>query len=147
MKKKSRKPKSSSKTSSPSAASSVSSQDTLSLIETDKDIQSYIYQQIADFENFVTPETLVLVLAKDPKEKHEEIEEENFTPKNHRVAIILKEGDTSLESEAYDDDIYTAIRLAKTALLDRLIEIQQEMESPQDRLQAIQQASANEQIH
>ncbi len=143
MKKKSRKSKISSTTSS----GSVSSQDTLSLIETDKDIQSYIYQQIADFENFVTPETLVLVLAKDPKEKHEELDEESFTPKNHRVAIILKEGDTSLESEAYDDDIYTAIRLAKKALLDRLIEIQEEMESPQDRLQAIQQASANEQIH
>jgi len=144
MKKNSRKSKISSKTSS----ASVSSQDTLSLIETDKEIQSYIYQQIADFENFVTPETLVLVLAKDPKEKHEELEDDaGVTPKNHRVAIILKEGDTSLESEAYDDDIYIAIKLAKTALLDRLIEIQEEMESPQDRLQAIQHASTNEQIH
>lgn len=144
MKKNSRKSKISSKTSS----ASVSSQDTLSLIETDKEIQSYIYQQIADFENFVTPETLVLVLAKDPKEKHEELEDDaDVTPKNHRVAIILKEGDTSLESEAYDDDIYIAIKLAKTALLDRLIEIQEEMESPQDRLQAIQHASTNEQIH
>ena len=43
MKKNSRKSKISSKTSS----ASVSSQDTLSLIETDKEIQSYIYQQIA----------------------------------------------------------------------------------------------------
>jgi hypothetical protein len=36
------------------------------------EIQSYIYQQIAEFEPFITPETLVMVIARDPNQAEDE---------------------------------------------------------------------------
>jgi hypothetical protein len=36
------------------------------VLDESPEIRSFIYQQIVDFENFVTPETKVAVMAKDP---------------------------------------------------------------------------------
>ncbi len=116
------------------------------------EIQSYIYQQIAEFEPFISPETLVLVIARDPNQMGEE-NSENFEFETneqksiHRIAIILKEDDASIEAEAIHDNIFEAIRFAKENLLRKLIEIQNEVENPKERMNAIQQASSNEQIH
>lgn len=145
---------------------------TLDLIETDPEIKSYIYQQILDFNPFVTPETLVMVIARDPHghykkqeaisadsdesmedelESDIEIDEEDISDEmralKYRIAIILKEGEHSIEAEAFNDDVFDAIRLAKEALIVRLIEIQEEVENPQDRIAAIQQASDNKPVH
>ena len=146
---------------------------TLDLIETDPEIKSYIYQQILDFNPFVTPETLVMVIARNPKatyskatsgvqtnqqfeasyedeayDNHEDGEiNPELTKLKYRIAIILKDGDNSIESEAFNNDIFDAIRIAKETLIERLIEIQNEIESPQDRMLAIQQASDNKPIH
>jgi ribosome-associated translation inhibitor RaiA len=116
------------------------------------EIQSYIYQQIAEFEPFITPETLVMVIARDPNQTEDETTApEPYTTTNedsiHRIAIILKEDDASIEAEARHTDIFEAIKYAKESLLQKLIEIKEEVENPQERLQAIQQASSNEQIH
>lgn len=122
---------------------------TSQLIDSDKDVQAYIYQQIAEFESFVTPETLVMVIARDPHEKIEDFEADlKDSSKNmHRIAIILKEGDTTIESEARHSDIYTAIKTAKEQLIQQLVEIQNEVESPQERMKAIHQARNTDQIH
>lgn len=124
---------------------------TLEILETDPEVKSFIYQQILDFNQFVTPETLVMVLARDPSLTYldEEDEEESAIEEkyNYRIAIVLKDGESSIESEAYHDDIFEAIRLAKDMLVGRLVEIQAELESPQDRLTAIKDASENKQIH
>lgn len=136
---------------------------TLDLLETDPEVKSYIYQQIHDFGPFVTPETLVMVIARDPKavygsaaenEESEEIylnelsESESIEKKfKYRIAIVLKEGDSSIEAEAFHNDIFKAITLAKEKLLAHLIEIRDEIESPQDRIKAIREASDNTQIH
>ncbi len=116
------------------------------------EIQSYIYQQIAEFEPFITPETLVMVIARDPNQaEDEQSASEPYTTTNedsiHRIAIILKEDDATIEAEARHTDIFEAIKYAKESLLQKLIEIKEEVENPQERLQAIQQASSNEQIH
>jgi ribosome-associated translation inhibitor RaiA len=116
------------------------------------EIQSYIYQQIAEFEPFITPETLVMVIARDPNQAEDEHSaSEPYTTTNedsiHRIAIILKEDDATIEAEARHTDIFEAIKYAKESLLQKLIEIKEEVENPQERLQAIQQASSNEQIH
>jgi ribosome-associated translation inhibitor RaiA len=116
------------------------------------EIQSYIYQQIAEFEPFITPETLVMVIARDPNQTEDETTApEPYTTTNedsiHRIAIILKEDDATIEAEARHTDIFEAIKYAKESLLQKLIEIKEEVENPQERLQAIQQASSNEQIH
>lgn len=117
------------------------------------EIQSYIYQQIAEFEPFITPETLVMVIARDPNQTEDDqsAASEPYTTTNedsiHRIAIILKEDDATIEAEARHTDIFEAIKYAKESLLQKLIEIKEEVEDPKDRLQAIQQASSNEQIH
>jgi ribosome-associated translation inhibitor RaiA len=114
------------------------------------EIQSYIYQQIAEFEPFISPETLVLVIARDPNETETAAEQafETTDEKSiHRIAIVLKEDNASIEAEALHTNIFEAIRFAKENLLQKLIEIQNEVENPKERLNAIQQASSNEQIH
>jgi ribosome-associated translation inhibitor RaiA len=129
---------------------------TLDILETDPEVKSFIYQQIIDFNPFVTPETLVMVIARDPKSSYaqsteeEEIivaDEDENTEYKYRIAVILKEGENSIEAEAFHNDIFEAIRLAKDRLIERLIEIQEEIESPQDRINAIKEASENKQIH
>ncbi|MEK6627751.1 MAG: hypothetical protein AABY53_03925 [Bdellovibrionota bacterium] len=139
---------------------------TLDLLESDSEVKSYIYQQLHDFSLFVTPDTLVMVIARDPTasyaaeatEPNAESSDESVsltteepTPAQaahkYRIAVILKEGDSSIESEAFHDDVFEAIRLAKEKLLERLIEIRDEVESPQDRIKAIKEASDNTQIH
>ncbi len=132
---------------------------TLDLLESDPEVKSFIYQQIIDFNPFVTPETLVMVIARDPRatyvegsdEEDDYFEDEESTADEkqfkYRIAVILKEGENSIEAEAFHDDIFEAIRLAKDHLIDRLLEIQEEVESPQDRINAIKDASENKQIH
>lgn len=123
---------------------------TMDLIETDAEIKSFIYQQIADFNPYVTPDTTILVIARDPSQVDDEAaidREDDDHEYKYRIAIILKDEDASIEAEAYHDDIFEAIKMAKEALLSRLAEIQEEMETPQERANAIQQASNNEQVH
>ena len=138
---------------------------TVDLLESDPEIKSYIYQQILDFNPFVTPETLVMVVARDPnvayaKEDEKETEEEFELDGNdeieeeavkqgykYRIAIILKDGESAIEAEAFSNDVFEAILMAKENLVARLIEIQNEMEKPADRIKAILEATDNTQIH
>lgn len=102
------------------------------LIETSPEVKSYIYQQLVDFQPYVTSDTLVYVIARNPSEVPDGADAEEFElPEEsykHRIAIILQEGETSIEAEAYHDDIYYAIRLAKDCLLERLTQIEDEVE-------------------
>ncbi len=133
------------------AANSKFLKETTGLLESNKEIKSFIHQQILDFEPFITPDTTILVIARDPLLKdHEDIEEDAIsTEKNlsHRIVIILKEDNSSIEAEAFHDDIYEAIKLAKEKLVSELLAIQSEIENSQDRLVAIQQASSSDQVH
>lgn len=132
----------------------MSLQDTLHLIETDPEVKSFVYQQINEFSPYVTPETNVIVLARDAEEAYADeghvISSDTESADNHypyRIAIVLKEEDATLEAEGFGHDIYDAITAAKEAMLQRLSEIQAEVENPQDRLNAIQQATENNQVH
>ncbi|MBC7465597.1 MAG: hypothetical protein H7256_06350 [Bdellovibrio sp.] len=130
---------------------------TTDLIETSPEIKSFIYQQILDFDPFVTSETVILVLARDPHRIESETDSLEMTDDEkieadkkrnlHRIAIILKENDSSIEAEAFHENIYEAIKLAKEKLVTELIEIQNEIENPTERLNAIQQAGNASQIH
>lgn len=124
---------------------------TSELLETDPVLKSHIYQQLAELNAFITPETMVYVLARDPDEKREDsIDDEEITELKkykNRIAIILQEGEGNIEAEAYHDDIYEAIKMAKEALIQQFLEIQEQVESPQDRLRAIKEASENTKLH
>lgn len=132
----------------------TSLKDTLHLIETDLEVKSFVYQQINEFSPYVTPETNVIVLARDPEDAYADenhiISTDLDSIDDHyayRIAIVLKEADATLEAEGFGRDIFDAINAAKEAMLQRLSEIQDEVESPQDRLNAIQQATENTQVH
>ncbi len=119
-------------------------ENTLNLIETDPEVKSFIYQQISEFAPYVTPETLVVVLARDPLAQQEEKE---VSADDFRIAIVLKEQDASIEAEAYSPNIFDAIRLAKESMISRLSEIKNKVENSKDRLKAIKDAGNNSQVH
>jgi ribosome-associated translation inhibitor RaiA len=116
---------------------------TIELIEQNPEVKSFIYQQIADFEQFVTPQTVVTVVARDPKKLALQYETDgrDFNAadlkKLYRIAVVLKEDDASVEAEGVHEDIYQAIILAKDNLLKKLIEIQDNVISQQDRISEI----------
>ena len=115
----------------------VSTDNLQGLIETDSEVKSYIYQQVTELNPYVTPETIIMVIARDPKDITQgkmDVEEDNvqnikeLSRYKHRIAIILQEDGATLEAEAFHDDIFEAIKMAKTSLLDRLVELQTEAE-------------------
>lgn len=118
------------------------------LLDTDPEIKSYIYQQISEFQPFVTPETVVAVVAKDPRKLGVELDiPKEKLKKMYRIAIVLREGDTEIQDEALEENVFLAIRAAKDKLLTRLASIQNEVQSESERVYQINMAIQNEQIH
>ncbi|MCK6598875.1 MAG: hypothetical protein L6Q37_10960 [Bdellovibrionaceae bacterium] len=109
------------------------------LIRNDLDVKSFIYQQIAEFQPFVTPTTVAAVIAKEPLRSQ--------TNKPHRILIQLKDNDSQIHEEASHENIFEAIRLAKSKLIDRLIDIQNQVITKEERIMEINQALQNNQKH
>lgn len=113
---------------------------TIQLIEQNPEVKSFIYQQISEFEPFVTPQTIVAVLARDPKKLaiQYETDGKEFTreglKKLYRIAIVLNESGATVEAEGVHEDIFEAIKAAKDNLLRKLVEIQDSVVSQQDRI-------------
>ncbi|KYG66304.1 hypothetical protein AZI86_04405 [Bdellovibrio bacteriovorus] len=113
---------------------------TIEDIEQNPEVKSFIYQQIAEFEAFVTPQTIVAVVARDPKKLAIQYETEgrDFDLKElrklYRIGIVLTEAGAKVEAEGVHEDIFEAIKLAKDNLLKELITIQDSVVSNQDRL-------------
>ncbi|QDK39192.1 hypothetical protein [Bdellovibrio sp. NC01] len=126
---------------------------TIELIEQNPDVKSFIYQQIAEFDGFVTPETVVAVVARDPRKLALQYETEgrDFNKadlkKLYRIAIVLTEADAKVEAEGVSEDIYDAIRMAKDNLLKKLVEIQDSVISQQDRIIEINHVMQNSTLH
>jgi ribosome-associated translation inhibitor RaiA len=122
-------------------------------MEDTPEVKSYIYQQISEFEPFITPETVVSVISKDPRKlirkyEAEEIEFDLETLMNqYRISISLKEGEAKLVAEGMDQDIFTAIRLAKENLMQKLMKIQDSVVTQQERNMAVYNALQNTMIH
>lgn len=113
---------------------------TIELIEQNPDVKSFIYQQIAEFDGFVTPQTVVAVVARDPRKLALQYETDgrefsrSDLKKLYRIAIVLTEADAKVEAEGVHEDIYQAIKMAKDALIKKLVEIQDSVISQQDRI-------------
>ena len=123
------------------------------VLDENPEIRSYIYQQIVDFENFVTPQTMVSVMAKDPLKLMAKLEADGKTvskkklSKMYRISIVLKEDDTKIQEEGLHEDIFEAIKLAKGKLIKKLIAIQDQVITHQERIEQINQALTNPNIH
>lgn len=122
-------------------------------LEDSPEVKSYVYQQIAEFEPYVTPQTVISVILKDPQKlalqyeaEGKEVDMEDLKS-HYRISIRLKEGDAKISAEGLDKDIFTAIRIAKDQLLAKLMAIQDNVESQQERNMAIHHAMQNTMIH
>lgn len=126
---------------------------TIRLLETDPEVKSYIYQQLCEFEPYVTPETVVAVIARDPRKMAIQLETEGrfMEPqelrKMYRIAIVLKEGETTIQEEALHEDVFQAIKLAKEKLIAKLSAIQDQVISNQERTAQINTVLANNLLH
>ncbi|UYL08664.1 hypothetical protein B9G69_016600 [Bdellovibrio sp. SKB1291214] len=126
---------------------------TIQLIEENPEVKSFIYQQIAEFDGFVTPETEVTVVARNPKKLalQYEAEGKEFNRRDlsklYRIAIVLSDGEAKVEAEGVHEDIYLAIKLAKDNLMLKLVEIQDSVISHQDRLVEINHYLQHPSIH
>lgn len=132
---------------------SKSNNEMMSSIQDSPEVKAFIYQIITEFEPYVTPETLVMVLAKNPLHVFEEVQENNpeltksELKKWHRISISLKEGESKIEAEAVSGDIYNAITLAKNKLLKHLAELHDNVISQQERTAELNHAKLNNKIH
>lgn len=117
------------------------------------EVKAFIYQQINDLEGFVTPDTVVTVMAKDAAKLAAQYDMEGIEfdkkelKKMYRVAIILKEAGATAEAEGMDKNIFVAIRKAKDNLLHKLVEIQDSVVSQQDRNTEVHQYLHQPTIH
>jgi len=122
-------------------------------IEDSPEVKSYIYQQILEFEPFVTQETVISVISKDPKRLALQYEAEgkevdmDDLRSHFRISITLSEGEAKIAAEGVDKDIFAAIRQAKDTLLQKLVAIQDNVVSQQERNMAIHHALQNTMIH
>jgi ribosome-associated translation inhibitor RaiA len=128
--------------------------DRLNLENLDPDVKAYIYQTVNEFENYVTPQTLIAVIARDPLKlitNTDTVGELDLTKddlkKMYRIAICLNEEGSKLEAEAVDQNIYQAINKAKAKLLKHLSEIQDDVISNQDRRNQIKAATSSSSSH
>ncbi len=122
-------------------------------LEDSPEVKSYVYQQIAEFQPYVTPQTVVAVISKDPTKLalQYEAEGKEFKMEDlkslYRISISLKEGDSKIAAEGVDKDIFVAIRIAKDLLLKRLLAIQDSVVTQQERDIEIHQVLQNTMIH
>ena len=123
------------------------------LLEDTPEVKSYIYQQLTEFEPYITPETVIEVVSKDPKKLALQFEAEGkeydmkSLRSHYRMSITLSDGDAKVSAEGLDRDIFAAIRQAKEILLKQLIAIQDKVITQQERNMAIHQALQNTMIH
>ncbi len=125
----------------------------LEMLEGDSDLKAYVNQQLAEFEPFITEQTVVSVVSRDPKKLALQLETDGIYLGSKklkdlfRIAITLQEEDGKLEAEGLHEDIYEAIRLAKENLMKKLVEIHDSVVSQSDRIEQINLALSNPQLH
>jgi ribosome-associated translation inhibitor RaiA len=125
----------------------------IELLEDSPEVKSYIYQQISEFEPYVTPQTVIAVISKNPRRlalqyeaEGKEFDMEDLAS-HFRISITLTDGDAKITAEGLDKNIFAAIRFAKENLLRKLVAIQDKIVSQQERNMAIHHALQNTMIH
>lgn len=109
------------------------------LLENNPEVKSYIYQQITEFEPYISSETIFAVVAKDPTQLADQFEPEGdkYDQMNlaelYRISISLTENGTTIEAEGVSKDIFTAIKLAREKLSSHLQEMHDSVVNQKER--------------
>lgn len=126
---------------------------TIQFIVENPEVKSFIYQMINELEQFVTPQTIVSVTAKDPRKLalQYETEGKEFSLDDlkslYRISITLKESDAKISAEGVHENLFEAIRSAKENLIKELVAIQDSVVSHQDRIMQINHYLHNSNVH
>jgi hypothetical protein len=124
-----------------------------SLEEMGPEIKSYIYQSILELEPYTTDDTTVTLLAKDPLQLISSMEEigsevdKKELKKMFRIAFVMQENDSKIETEAVHQNIFEAIKMAKEKMLAKLVEIHDSIVTAQDRQAEIQNVKLTGNVH
>lgn len=117
------------------------------------EVKSYIHQMTLDFLPFVTPSTIVSVVAKDAVLLHKKllargkkITKEKLS-EYHRIELSLSDDGTTISSEGLDKNIFVAMKKAKEKMVTHLAQIQNSVMSEQERLVQLQTAQQNRSTH
>ncbi len=113
-------------------------------IEETPEVKSFIYQQIVDFEPFLTAKSLISVISKKPEEVDRGKRKNQH---HHQIQITIKEDGISLMEEGTSENIYEAILEAKNKLYQKLVTIQDSVVSERDRMAQIKFAQSGIMIH
>lgn len=96
-------------------------------IEENPEVKSFIYQQIVDFEPFLTESTMVTVVSRAPEDQSQ------VAPAVHNILFSIRENGVSLEEEGTSENIFEAILEAKNKLYKKLVVLQDSAISPKER--------------
>jgi len=122
-------------------------------IEADPEVKAHIYQQLHEFAPFITPETVITVVMKDPMKLMSHFVDNGIDMtaaelrKMQRVTITLTEDGTTIEADGVSEDTFEAITIAKETLVEKLIHIQNSVITSQERAEQINSALLSGQLH
>ena len=114
------------------------------LLENNPEVTSYIYQQITEFEPYISSETVFAVVAKDPTQLENlteipgDIRDKKALKKMFRISMSLTENGTTIEAEGVASDIFSAIKQAREKLSVHLAAIHDSMVSQKEREKEIE---------
>lgn len=116
----------------------------LELLEDNPEVTSYIYQQLSEFEPYISSNTVFAVIAKDPTKLANQFESEGVAHdkaslrKLFRISMSLTENGTTLEAEGVSTDIFSAIKIAREKLSAHLANVHDSMVSQKEREKEIE---------
>ena len=122
-------------------------------IEADPEVKAHIYQQLHEFAPFITPETVITVVMKDPMKLLSHFVDNGIDmtaselKKMQRITITLAENGTTIEADGVSEDTFEAITIAKETLIEKLIHIQNSVITNQERAEQINSALLSGQVH
>ncbi len=111
-------------------------ENTLDKLQNDSEVRSFVYQQMVDFQTFVSPETVLTAHPIKAKKTG-----------RYRVALQLHDGENSIKSMGEDKNIFEAIRKAKVQMIKHLVAVQDAIMSSQDRVEQVNDVLANTHLH
>jgi hypothetical protein len=117
------------------------------------EVKSFIHQMTLDFLPYVTPSTVISVVAMDATLLHRKLKKNGKSVSKaklseyHRIQLSLVDEGARISSEGLDKNIYVAMKKAKEKMLSHLAQIQNTVMSEQERLTQLRLAQQSKILH
>lgn len=117
------------------------------------EVKSFIHQMTLDFLPYVTPSTVISVVAMDATLLQKKLRKSGkFVSKEklaeyHRIQLSLIDEGARISSEGLDKNIYVAMKKAKEKMLSHLAQIQNSVMSEKERVAQLRLAQQTRRTH